>query len=469
VLDSPIVFVDLETTGANPVHDRVTEIGIVRVCGGEVEWEWQTLVDPERPIPLTIQAFTGITDAMVRGAPTFSAVADEVAQRLEGALFVAHNARFDVGFLKNEFRRLSRPFQPRVLCTVKLSRALYPQHHRHGLDALIARHGLNCDARHRALGDARVLWDFIQLARRENGPETIDLALARAMRAPSLPPQLEPEVLDCVPEGPGVYLFYGENDLPLYVGKSVSLRDRVRSHFTADHSAGRAMRIAQEIRRIDWVETSGELGALLLEARLIKEKMPIHNQRLRRQGELCSWRMADDPEAGPAVELVRSCDIDPRRLGELHGLFRSRREAVKTLREIASAYQLCPKRLGLESGAGPCFASQIKKCKGACCGRESALAHDMRLRAALSALRLKTWPFRGRIAVREHNPDNGREVFHLFDAWCYIGTETTQGEVFETAQSRFEPVFDLDTYKILSRHLATRPPGIVELETAVEA
>src|SRR5690606_5179196 len=107
--------------------------------------------------------FTGITNEMVRGAPSFADIADEVFERIEGSLFIAHNARFDYGFLKNEFKRLEHAFQPRVLCTVKLSRALYPEHHRHGLDALIARHNLACDARHRALGDARVLWDFVQL------------------------------------------------------------------------------------------------------------------------------------------------------------------------------------------------------------------------------------------------------------------------------------------------------------------
>ena len=466
MLDSSIVFVDLETTGANPVDDRVIEIGIVKVTAGAIEYEWDTLVDPQTPIPPAIQGFTGISDEMVRGAPTFGAIADEVAQRLGDSLFVAHNARFDAGFLKSEFRRLGRPFPSRVLCTVKLSRALYPQHHRHGLDAIIARHGLACTARHRALGDARVLWEFMQLIEREHAPQTIEQAVTKAMKRPKLPPDLVPDTLDHVPEAPGVYVFYGENEVPLYVGRSLNLRSRVQAHFTGDQSAGRALRIAREIRRVDWIETGGELGALLLESQLVKEKAPIHNRHLRGQGESCSWRTCDDPGQGPPLDLVWVRDLDCRELGRLHGLFRSRREATNTLREIASAYQLCPKRLGLEAGRGACFALPLKKCRGVCVGRESAAVHDLRLRAALSSLRLKPWPFAGRIAIREEDGERGREYFHVFDAWCHVGTESTQSGLYEAAARRGDPVFDADTYRILIRYLAREPKGIIDLARA---
>lgn len=469
MFDQPLVFVDLETTGTDPVRDRVIEIGIAKVSDGEIEREWQSLVDPQQPIPPMIQSITGISDDMVRGAPSFAAVAEEVEKLLGDALFIAHNARFDVGFLRHEFLRLGRKFQPTVLCTVKFSRALYPQHHRHGLDALIARHGLTCAARHRALGDACVLWEFVQLVRREHAPEVIEQALTKAMRTPRLPPQLPPGSLESLPEAPGVYLFYGEDDRPLYIAGSANLRNHVRAHFIGDHKAGRAARIAKEIRRIDWIETGGELGAQLLEARLVKEKMPIHNRRLARPEEQCGWRIRESAHAVPAVELVRACDIDPRQLAQLHGLFRSQREAVTSLREIATAYQLCPQRLGLECGGGSCSAAQLKKCKGVCTGREAPHSHDMRLCAALSSLRLNAWPYRGRIAIRESDSQRDRENFHVFDAWCHIGTESTLGDLYDAAETNFEAVFDLDIYKILTRYLAREPSGIIELETAAAA
>ncbi|MCE7877558.1 MAG: 3'-5' exonuclease, partial [Betaproteobacteria bacterium PRO3] len=139
-----LAFVDLETTGTRAAADRVTEVGIVRVeadpAGGPPSVdEWSSLVDPGVPIPSAIQAMTGITDAMVRGAPTFSTLAGEVARRIDGCLFVAHNARFDFGFLKHEFARLGSSFSPRVLCTVRLSRLVDPAAAGHGLDALIER------------------------------------------------------------------------------------------------------------------------------------------------------------------------------------------------------------------------------------------------------------------------------------------------------------------------------------------
>lgn len=458
MLDSPLAFVDLETTGANPAFDRVIEIGIVKVSGGEIEYEWSTLVDPGEPIPPLIQSFTGITDAMVRAAPRFADIADEVLARLEGSLFVAHNARFDYGFLRNEFKRLGRAFQPRVLCTVKLSRALYPEHQRHGLDALIARHGLDCAARHRALGDARVLWDFVRRAQAEKPPEAIRAALKKAMKSPSLPSGLEATAVDAVPEAPGAYLFYGENDLPLYIGKAVNLRARVQSHFAADHGSGRAMRLARETKRIEWIETAGELGALLLEARLISARQPIHNRRLRKNEELCAFRLVEGGEV--ALERVPLSGVAAGELGDLYGQFKSKREASDTLRALAAEHGLCLKRLGLETGKGPCFNHQIKRCKGFCAGKESPGRHDLRLKTALAVLKLRAWPFPGRIAIRERDEASGRCEWHLFEHWCHLGTARSEAELHEAAQTRFEAAFDLETYRILRRALAQRADAL---------
>ena len=172
MLDHHAVFVDLETTGATATHDRITEIGIIEVNRGRLIGEWSTLVNPGMSIPPMIQSLTGITNDMVALAPSFSDICSDVLQRLDGKLFIAHNARFDYGFLKNEFRRCGVTFNARVLCTVKLSRKLYPQHARHNLDALLERHALDCEARHRALGDAKVLWLLAQKWAEERGPDT---------------------------------------------------------------------------------------------------------------------------------------------------------------------------------------------------------------------------------------------------------------------------------------------------------
>jgi DNA polymerase-3 subunit epsilon len=459
-----IAFIDLETTGTTPTGDRITEIGIVRVEDGQLIEEWSSLVNPECTIPEEIQALTGITNAMVRGAPTFAQLAREVRERLEDHVFVAHNARFDYGFIKNEFRRLEVPFTADVLCTVRLSRKLYPEAVGHSLDALIARHGLE-DAvagdaqsrtgRHSALGDARVLWRFVQRLYREKEVPDIVAAVRRLLKIPSLPPQLDPGVLEGLPEGPGVYRFYGVNDLPLYIGKSVNLRDRVRSHFSSDHRCANDIRLSGEIRRIEVEESAGELGALLREARLVKELLPLHNYKLRRKMNACFVRL---PELSAAPEILLNKDIDWGERGagaeSLFGPFAARLNVRKLLEELAHEHGFCWRQLGWEKRGGPCFARQVRKCRGACIGEESPAQHNLRLATALAPWRVADWPWPGRIVVRERHPDGHFEEAHVFERWCHLGSARSEDQLADLATVRAEIDFDPDIYKILQSYLA---------------
>src|SRR5450759_896385 len=308
MFDRSLVFLDLETTGATASVDRITEIGLIEVERGRFGGEWSTLVNPETRIPPFIETLTGISNDMVALAPTFAEVACELKARLDGKLLIAHNARFDYGFLRQEFQRLGVKFHSDVVCTVKLSRKLFPGHARHNLDSLMERYGVTCSARHRALGDARVLWELTQKWRAEVGPDMLAAAAAAQIKAPTLPPGLSELVLDEIPETPGAYLFYDENDMPLYIGKSVNLRSRVLAHFSDGHRRSKDMRIVQQVKRIDWKETAGELGALLEDARLVKELLPILNRQLRRNNDLCAFTW--DPVAGTAPQLTGAADID---------------------------------------------------------------------------------------------------------------------------------------------------------------
>lgn len=465
MLDQHAVYVDLETTGADGTHDRITEIGIVEVNHGRLIGEWSTLVNPRMSIPPMIQALTGITNDMVARAPAFADFHHEVLQRLNGKLFIAHNARFDYGFLKNEFRRCGVSFNAQVLCTVKLSRKLYPQHAHHNLDALLQRHALACEARHRALGDARVLWQLAQQWVAERGPSVMQAALALLVKSQSVPAGLPDPAFDELPEAPGVYLFYGENDVLLYVGKSINIRARVMSHFSGDHRSNKDMSIARDIRRIECRQTAGELGALLLESKLVKQLAPVHNRQLRRNTQLCAWQWRDEAIDTPP-RLATAMDIDPARFGELYGLFRSRSTAIEALRELAAAHGLCNILLGLEKREGACFAHQIKRCRGACVGLESPAQHALRLKHALSALRTLPWPFKGRIGVRENSADGERVEQHVLDRWCHLGTVRSEAEFHDLAEQSDHAgggagrTFDLDTYKILRRFLTNPPRGV---------
>jgi DNA polymerase-3 subunit epsilon len=457
LLDSPLAIVDLETTGAHPVYDRVTEVAVIEVEGGEVKDEWSTLVNPECAIPAAIQALTGITNDMVAGAPTFGRLAVELHERLAGRVLVAHNARFDYGFLRQEFRRAGLQFRAQTLCTVKLSRRLYPEHARHNLDSLIARHGLECRARHRALGDADAVWQFLRLAAEERGEQVLAVAARQVAKQPSLPAHLDRAMVDAIPEAPGVYLLYGENGTPLYVGKSVDLRSRVLAHFADDLRSPREMQLAREVRRVEWQRTAGELGALLREAALVKELLPVFNRQLRRPADLCGF-------AFDAKRLRLVHDFDAQGIAHVHGLFRTKRAALQALRGLADEHGLCLQTLGFETvRKGACFRHQIARCAGLCAGKESVHAHHARLAAALAGLKNAAWPWRGAVGVVEEDAAREATEVHVVNQWCYVGTARSQDEVPALVEAARRPRFDLDQYRILQRHLAAKRARVVEL------
>jgi DNA polymerase-3 subunit epsilon len=460
-----LAFIDVETTGSSPQRERVTEVGLVRVdidgddCRVD---EWSALVNPGMPIPPEIQWLTGITNDMVREAPPFAEIAQELIDRLDGAIFVAHNARFDYGFLRAEFGRAGLSFSARTLCTVRLSRALDPERAPHTLDALIERFNLGGEQRHRALGDARVLWRLVQAWYRRRPPGEIEAAAQAVLKRPSLPSYLPPDAIDAVPRAPGVYLFFGLNEHPIYIGKSVDLRARISGHFNAEHRAPRDLRLSQEIHRLDWEETAGEFGALLRESELIKTRLPAHNMALRRR--LNQVVMALDEAGRPA--WTKALDFDLKQLGTSYGPFSSRASARRHLSELAREHALCLKTLGLEgrkraAAGAPCFNYQLHRCRGACVGAEPHADHTQRLREVLEPWRLPQWPYAGAIVLVERNTDRFREGWHVFDRWCWLGTVKTHDAARAVATSA-PRAFEADAARLAMRALGHEPPWPLE-------
>ena len=456
-----LAIIDVESTGAHPVRDRITEIAILRIEDGEVVARWESLVAPGQSIPPLIEQVTGISDAMVADAPPFAAVADTVAALLEGCVFVAHSARFDFGFIKNAFTRIGREFAAPVLCTVKLSRALFPEHHRHGLDALIERHGLVCAARHRAMGDVEVLWQFVRQVEAAFAPEVLARAAERAMKAPVLPPGLPEGMLEAVPDVPGLYLFHagaeapvdGRRDPPLFVGRAQSLRARVREHFAPHARKGRDAELAARVKRVEWIETAGELDTSLQELALLRTLRPPYNRPQEPVEGTFALRLLGNRRRAPIHESVPIAGTDPAGWDGLFGVFRNRREADNLLRELAMLYRLCPRRLGLEGGSGPCTAHAARRCAGVCAGRESMAEHDARLGAALAGVGIKPWPWSGAVRVAEHHRASGCSRHHVFDRWCYLGSAPDEGAAAALAAT-VPRAFDADIWRIFSRWLA---------------
>jgi len=439
----PVVFVDIETTGGSYRNSRVLEVAAIRFENGEIVKEFSTLLNPETRIPSFITSLTSISEGDIVGAPLFGDIADELYEIMDGAVFVAHNVRFDYSFLKQEFANVGMSFTPRLLCTVRLSRFLYKHGEGHSLEKLITRHNIPVADRHRALEDARAILYFTQLAFDEHGIESFAAALDHQLRSQSLPPHLDLEELERIGNSPGVYIFKDETHQPVYVGKSVTLRKRVLSHFQS--TAAREVKLSQAVHHVETIPTGSELAALLLESKLVKEMQPLYNRMLRR---VSSYGMLVRKEKdGYAHLTVVSGNVDNETdLSTIYGVYTNRMKAKQAIVELTRTFQLCPKLMGIEKGNGACFSYELGKCKGACVGKESAELYNLRFEIALEHGKLSEWPFDGAISLSVNEAGERVRIHN----WIVQGFDDEDGnEVIIDS----EPNFDLDEYKILRRFI----------------
>jgi excinuclease Cho len=271
--------------------------------------------------------------------------------------------------------------------------------------------------------------------------------------------KIDPQSLEALPRTPGVYIFQGEGTLPLYIGKSIDIRSRVLSHLRAPDEA----RMLAHTRRIDFVETAGEIGALLLESQMIKAQSPLFNQRLRRVRSLCSIRLHHTNQ-GAIPEIVDSKRVNLGLTHGLYGLFSSRHASQSKLKELAQESRLCLSVLGLEKTAKRgCFGLQIKTCLGACVGKEDRASHDARLRLALMESQVEVWPFAGAVDLIETSGDWVQK--HRINNWCYLGTQCSKSANTHALGAQTPRDFDLDSYKILVRPIML---GAVKVAAVLE-
>lgn len=468
MLPTTLAFVDIETTGGSSRFDRIIEIGIIRVENDKVVKTYNSLLNPDTYIPSEIKKLTGITENDVASAPSFREIEAEISDILKDAVFVAHNVRFDYGFLKSEFKRLNINFTSKHFCTVRLSRALFPQYPRHNLDSLIERMNYSIKNRHRAYDDANVLFHFYQKVKNDFPPDQFAEAMKLVLRKPYLPVKLSEEILESLPENPGVYIFYGQKPekaqkslinshsiddvLPLYIGKSINIKERVLSHFSGDIHSPIEMKIAQTVESIETIQTAGELGALFLESQLVKERLPLYNRQLRLKKELVALKRIQN-ESGYDSALMETLSTPPvDELDKFIGFFRSKKQAKDFLTFVSKEHSLCDKLLGLEKSSTSCFGYRLARCKGACNGKELSAAYNMRFTQAFSETKIRSWPFDGPIIIEEQNELQDTTDYFLVDRWCLLGVVATDN-LGSIKESTWEYTFDLDTYKILSRFL----------------
>jgi DNA polymerase-3 subunit epsilon len=368
--DTTFVVVDLETTGGRSRgdgngngYDAITEIGAVKVRGGEVIGELATLVDPGRSIPPQIVALTGITTAMVCDAPTIDSVLPAFLEFARGAVLVAHNAGFDVGFLRAAAERLGIPWKrPPVLCTVKLARRVLTRDEAPSvrLSALAQLFGAGTVPNHRALDDARATVDVLHALIERVGNQGIHTFADLRSYLPDVTPaqRRNRHLAARLPRRPGVYLFRGPSDEVLYVGTAVDLRRRVGQYFTGADPRTRMKEMASLTTRVDHVECAHELEAGVRELRLLAAHAPPYNRRSKFPHRW--WWVVLTDEAFPRFSVVRSPRHD-RAIGP----FRARADAIETAAVLArfTGVRTCTARLARSALHGPsCPELELSPC-----------------------------------------------------------------------------------------------------------
>lgn len=447
MFEGPAVFVDIETNGGNGERGRITEIAVIRVENNEVTDEYTSLVNPGSPIPHWITRLTGITNADLVDAPYFDDIAHELYRIMDGAIFVAHNVRFDYSFIKRQLEASGYTFRPKLFCTVRMSRAMFPEHRGHSLEKIIQRHGIAVNGRHRAYDDAKAIYDFAQLAIMEKGIDTFRGSMALQFKTKTLPPNLDESTFANIPQTPGVYIFEDQEGAPLYVGKSVNLRQRVTSHFSSDTRIAKEMKLSQGSHNVSFIQTETEIEALLLESAKVKELQPIHNRMLRRKTQQTVLVRKYDDNGYLKMSLENKDLSDETDLASIYGVYTTKMQAKTRLESLVKTFDLCPKLMDLEKTKAACFRYHLGICKGACVGEEPVEKYNRRVEYALERSKIETWPFKGELAVKI-----SESKALIIDQWIIKGYMTAV-ESGETYVERIKNGFDIDTYKILRSYI----------------
>ncbi|MBN2213963.1 MAG: GIY-YIG nuclease family protein [Bacteroidales bacterium] len=377
-------IVDIETTGGSPGHEKITEIAVIIHDGSKITEQFSTLLNPEKYIPPHITALTGITNEMVAEAPKFYEIAARIIELTENKTFVAHNAGFDYGFIKNEFKSLGYHFQRDRLCTVRLSRKLIPGLNSYSLGYLCDELGIDNKDRHRAAGDAMATARLMEILMDLNSHSGLDLFDDVSFRLRRLNPFLNADKIRNLPEEAGVYYFLDDRKNVIYIGKSKNIKSRVLNHL-GNHSSKRFIELAQRTAEINFELTGSELIALLKESAEIKQYKPIYNRAQRRTFYQYGLYYFHDYSG----YLNFSIDKNNRETKTPLLSFSSKKEALNYLNKRIEEYELCQKLCGLYKSKGTCFHYELMSCRGACAGLESPENYNRRACQLLEKLTFK--------------------------------------------------------------------------------
>ncbi len=422
-------IIDVETTGRG---NKITEISIFKYDGEKVVDEFTSLVNPESLIPDYITALTGIDDAMVADAPTFAEISEAILAITEDTIFVAHNVNFDYNVIRNEFKAIGGDFRRRKLCTVRLSRALFPGFRSYSLGKLCVTMEIDLVDRHRARGDAEATVTLFEKLLAHKHSETVFADfLKKGSKEATLPSHLPSAIFESIPNGPGIYYFKNKKGKIIYVGKAINLKKRVLGHFYDKKE--KELNLCRETAHIDYEMSGSDLVARLMEDAAIKHHFPLYNQAAKRVPKPYAVFSYED-RRGIRHLAFNTLKATPFPLQIFHSI----RDCRLYLEQVCEKFELCPKYCHLQESVWTCSHYKLTTCKGVCKDEESVVDYNERANLAIEYMATS----HQNIVLKEKGRHQKEEAFILIKNGLYLG----YGFVDKSAQ--IVHTDDLETFLI---------------------
>lgn len=374
-------IVDIETTGTYSAANGITEISIHVFDGTAVVEKFESLVNPGQPIPNYIQAMTGITNEMVAEAPSFSEIADEVYTILHDKIFIAHNVSFDYSFIHGHLQAHGYELNNKKLCTVRLSRKIFPGFPSYSLGKLCLSLGIKINGHHRAGGDTEATVKIFQRLLANDKEQHIQKSLQRNSKEWILPPNVPKEHWEKLPYTPGVYYFHNEKGKIVYVGKANNIRYRVNSHFSNNSESRQKQNFMRHVHAISFQSCGTELMACILESSEIKKRWPVFNSSQKRWEDIYGIFLFKDQNGYHRLAI----DKNRKRLNPVY-TFHYLVDGQAIIRKLIRDFNLCPKLCFLQNDNGTCEGIKEKYCFGACDQKETPEEYNERVTRASASL-----------------------------------------------------------------------------------
>lgn len=374
-------IVDIETTGSYASANGITEICIHVFDGTKVVFMFETLINPGQPIPRYIEAMTGINDEMVQDAPRFEEVADQVYSILYDKIFVAHNVNFDYSFVKGHLAGAGHDLNVKKLCTVRLSRKLFPGFPSYSLGNLCHSLGITINDRHRAGGDTEATVKVFQQLLQNDKEGFIEKSLLRNSKEQVLPPNVPKEHFEQLPYTPGVYYFHNEKGKIVYVGKAKNVRYRVNSHFSNNSQSRQRQNFLRHTHAISYQSCATELMACILESTEIRKLWPVFNYSQKRWEDTYGIFLYEDQNGYHRLAIEKNKNqLAP--VCTFHYLA----DGHAILRRVIREFELCPKLCFMQTDNAACEGKREKYCYGACEQLEGPENYNSRVQEAINSL-----------------------------------------------------------------------------------